>query len=447
MKIIIDNFHIRANLSYMRGAISKFNCLAIFLCSMLMGGVSYLGAVTLIHNSGPLSVPSLFSDKKALTGEMELFAVTKKPVDLSFDKNGTIYLLDHSGQIIRCTTNEESDTQQLSKFFDVGTRSSALAFHPDYLIQYTPGYGKIYISCAEVAGTGTAFEPLKNEQHQEVIYELSNLDPEGIAFAGDIREVLRVSAEQSHDRVITDLTFDNVGHLYIGITDTVSESRAADLGSIYGKVLRIDPTEDKENGGAYSIPDRNPFFYVSSSLKELWSYGLRDPHSICHDPFQGTICISDTGEEMFEEINFSQGGAEFFGWNIAEGSFFVPAIEGQPVSEGVITPKVEYSRHNGLGRNVGGIIYRGERFPHLDGKSIFADESGRLMISDAGLNKHASKISLLLEGLDGVKVNSLKQGPSGEMFLLCDSGEIYELTKHNPYKKFSRGSMLAMIAL
>lgn len=435
----------------MFGILQVFKYLTILILSILLGGGSYLGAVTFIKATTENSQSKI--PDNSLTGEMELFAVTEKPIDLGFDERGFLYILNQSGTIMKCI-DQDSQAQQMSKFYEMGGGNflpnqgcSTFALHPDYLIKHTPGYGKIYISASEVAGSGNVFETIETEHHQEVIYELTNLDPNSEVFSGEKREVMRISAERADHNVFTDLTFDNVGHLYVGISDTSAQSRAIDLGSIYGKVLRVDPTKNIKKGLAYSIPERNPFYYVTSSLKEIWAYGLRQPHAIYFDPFNRSICISDTGVEGFEEINFSTTGAEFFGWNIAEGSFFVPTVTRQNVSEGIIKPQIEYSRNDEIGRNVGGFIYRGEQFPHLDGKSIFADETGQLLLSDTSAITKANEISILLESpvSGSFKVNGLKQGPSGELFLLCDSGEIYELKKYNPYKKFQRGSMMASV--
>lgn len=436
-----------------------FRYALVFIASMVVGAAVYLGAVGINHNFGNKEKVQMIGDllmrEDSLAGELNLFAVTEKPVDLGFDSRGFFYFLNQNGEIIQCIRSEETETQLMTKFYRMQNSKfledkgcSAIAFHPDYLVHGTQGYGKFYLACAEKKDSGLSFEEVENETHQEVIYELTNTNMEAERFSGPKREVMRLSVVKgARESILTDLTFDQRGFLYIGVTDTPDKSRAADVGSLYGKVLRIDPLEDAINEEPYTIPRSNPFYYVKDSLPELWSYGLHNPHTINHDSFHNWICISDTGKEMYEEINLSNAGAEFFGWDLAEGSFFTPASNRQPVTEGVTTPQVEYSRETVLGRNIGGIIYRGERFPQLDGKTIFADEDGRLMTAQMTPGKKVRHINLLIKSSEGgrVKAKSLKEGPSGEMYMLCDTGEIYELQKSNPYKSWRRGAMMACV--
>lgn len=448
----------------------RFNIakIAIFAVSFILGGIVYLGVSLFGAIKAPtgqqqqqtnLEVGSVELNDTKFNGEFKLFAVTDNPVDLGYDKTGAIYFLGQSGEIVKSTFDEDNK-RQLSRYFEIETGKflrkngcSAIAFHPDFTSKHTRGYGKFFVAMAEQKDAGFAFEPIKGETHQEVIYEFTATDHLKGDFAGNSREVFRISGlPDVEGNMITDLTFDHRGLLYIGVCDSTNSenSRASDLQSVYGKVLRIDPLKDDARDQPYRVPGSNPFYLVESSLSELWSYGLRNPHTITYDPFREWVCISDTGQDMLEEINVSHFGAEFFGWNLSEGSFFYPPAGRNVVGDEIASPQIEYARGSDVGRNVGGMIYRGERFPYLDGKAIFADESGRLLTAEVAPEKHTRRLNVL-KPFGEIKgaVKSMKSGPNGELFVLCENGKIFELSKTRPMLRHQRNhrAMLAVTGL
>lgn len=119
------------------------------------------------------------------------------------------------------------------------------------------------------------------------------------------------------------------GMIYVGMGDGGSggdpERRAMDLGSLLGKILRIDPTHvTNGRGHAYRIPRGNP--YVGKGRPEIWSIGLRNPWRFTFDS-AGTLWVADVGQSTYEEVSrvASRGGypggrAVNFGWSAYEGA-------------------------------------------------------------------------------------------------------------------------------
>ena len=138
---------------------------------------------------------------------------------------------------------------------------------------------------------------------------------------------------------------------------------AQDLSLIYGNVLRIDPdptahslVRTSANTGlpAYSIPADNPFngddateTKTSSTLAEIWAYGVRSPYRINFDRQTGDLYFGDVGSNLFEEINQVVGGGNY-GWHFREG------LTGNQPPGGSIDPIFHYPRSEG--RTVGGGI-------------------------------------------------------------------------------------------
>ena len=103
------------------------------------------------------------------------------------------------------------------------------------------------------------------------------------------------------------LRFGADGKLYVGTGDNANPREAQSLGSLNGKVLRIN-----RDG---TIPSGNPFFdSASGDRRAIWALGLRQAYSL--DVLSGTspkMYINDVGEHSWEEIDEARSGANY-GW-------------------------------------------------------------------------------------------------------------------------------------
>ena len=84
------------------------------------------------------------------------------------------------------------------------------------------------------------------------------------------------------------LLFGPDGLLYIGIGDGGgggdqhgARGNAQKLGTLLGKILRIDPRAS--GARAYTVPSANPFVDRSGARGEIYSYGLRNPWRFSFD--------------------------------------------------------------------------------------------------------------------------------------------------------------------
>ncbi len=178
------------------------------------------------------------------------------------------------------------------------------------------------------------------------------------------------------------LQFGPDGYLYVAMGDGGSagdpENRAQNLGTLLGKLLRIDVTP----GGAspYGIPLSNPFVSTPGARGEIWAFGLRNPWRFSFDRAAHDMFIGDVGQDAVEEIDFQPAastGGENYGWRLMEGNqCYNPSTNCNP--GGLVLPILTYT--HSLGCSVtGGYRYRGRRFPQLSGIYFYGDYcSGRL---------------------------------------------------------------------
>ena len=194
-----------------------------------------------------------------------------------------------------------------------------------------------------------------------------------VAARGSARLVLRIADEHpTHNG--GQLAFGPDHLLYIGTGDGGGvgdpQNNAQDLGSLWGKILRIDPRA--RSGRAYSVPAGNPFRSRSGARGEVYAYGLRNPWRFAFDRETGDLAIGDVGQNRWEEIDFVRRGrarGANFGWRPFEGTARYRA--GEP-ARGHVEPVLVRSHRRGYCAIVGGVVVRDPNLP-LEGKYIFGD--------------------------------------------------------------------------
>ena len=220
------------------------------------------------------------------------------------------------------------------------------------------------------------------------------------------------------------LAFGPDGFLYIGLGDGGGgndqhgeRGNAQNLGTLLGKILRIDPRPAA--GRAYRIPRDNPFRGRRGARPEIYSWGLRNPWRFSFDRETGDLIIGDVGQNEVEEIDFvarGQGRGANFGWRPYEGTNRI--FDDEEVRDHV-EPVIEKRHDDGYCSVTGGYVVRDPRLPALEGRYVYSDfcdgtiRSARLSPSGAtddrahGLPKVASLSSFGEDAQARVYVTSL----------------------------------------
>jgi glucose/arabinose dehydrogenase len=220
------------------------------------------------------------------------------------------------------------------------------------------------------------------------------------------------------------LAFGPDGYLYVstgdggGGGDPLGSGR--DLGTLLGKILRLDVDVEADTRSPYGIPPDNPYVDQAGARPEIWHTGLRNPFRIRFDAASGDLWVGDVGQNAWEEVDLAPGGVGGldFGWNLVEGTH---CFATDPCDdEGLTAPVVEYSHDEGC-VVTGGAVYRGQAHPELVGWYVFADYcSGRVWAIDAGAAGVAVAEGRLLDPavvLDsGRGISAIAPGPAGELY-------------------------------
>ena len=126
--------------------------------------------------------------------------------------------------------------------------------------------------------------------------------------------------------------------------------------TLLGKMLRIDVSVSDSDSKGYRIPPGNPFF-GASGLREIWSFGLRNPWKFSFDdPARGgtgALFIGDVGQTRWEEIDHEPAGAggRNYGWRNREGFLAGTAVPVLPPA--LPASDVPYPRLSTDGRTIG----------------------------------------------------------------------------------------------
>ena len=243
------------------------------------------------------------------------------------------------------------------------------------------------------------------------------------------------------------LAFGPDGFLYIGTGDGGSgndpDNNAQNMGSLLGKMLRIDVSVGDGDQNGFVVPADNPF--IGSNRPEIWSVGLRNPWRWSFDdPARGgtgALIIGDVGQGAREEINYEPAGrgGRNYGWRIREGTIATPGVPATtPAFTPLTDPIFDYGRSSGASIT-GGFVYRGSALPSFAGRYFYGDfVSGRiwslaLTINPTTGEATASNLQDHTSQLGSSSVSTFGVDANGELYFAnYSNGRIYRIESSEP---------------
>ena len=337
------------------------------------------------------------------------------PVFVTGDGSGSgrLYAVEQPGRIRVLSADGEVRDEP---FLDITDRITAggeqgllgLAFHPDYAAN-----GRLFVDYTRAEDGATVIA--------EFLGGDETADPA-------TERVLLVIGQPFANHNGGMLAFDAEGMLLVGMGDGGGggdpEGNGQDPRALLGKLLRIDVDAQEP----YAIPADNPFADGEAAAPEIWALGLRNPWRFSVDRETGDVWLGDVGQNAWEEVDAipaGQGGLDL-GWNTMEGLACFESADCD--MEGLSLPVVTLGRDLGACSVVGGYVYRGERYPDLQGDYIFSDYcSGDLWLLPADDALAGAEVEPVVVGHHDGSVVSFGQDDEGELYVVDHGGAILRL--------------------
>lgn len=336
------------------------------------------------------------------------------------EQHGTIRIISNGALVQAPFLDISSKLDGLGSFYSE-KGLLGLAFHPQYKTN-----GKFYVYYSAPPTT-------KGMDHKSVIAEYTvSSNPDVANTNGKV--ILEINEPESNHNG-GQLCFGPDGYLYIGVGDGGGagdkhgiSGNGQNINTMLGKILRIDVNTE----AGYKIPPDNPFVNADG-LDEIFAYGLRNPWRFSFDRQTGKLFCGDVGQNEYEEVDVIEKGKNY-GWRIMEGNHcYNPSSNCH--TTGLALPIDEYD--HSLGKSViGGFVYRGAKYPDMQGKYIFGDWTGKIfmLLHPAGTNTWERRTMTIKNSPENFSINSFGEGQNGELYVLGQNsvgpkkaGKIYQL--------------------
>jgi glucose/arabinose dehydrogenase len=300
------------------------------------------------------------------------------PWSIAFDRAGNLYFTERPGrlQVLRKGKKEPQLIASLQEVRPQGEGGlMGLALHPDF-----EKNGYLYLSYTYRNRRGIANKVVRYRLQEWALADRKEI-------IGDIPG----SVVHNGCR----LKFGPDRKLYITTGDAADREIAQDLGSLGGKILRLN-----DDG---SIPSDNP-----NPNSPIYTFGMRNPQGLAWHPVSGVLFETEHGPSGFDgpgggdEVNIIEAGKNY-GW---------PIIHHREKKQGLVSPFLEYTP---AVAPAGALFYRGETFPSFRNNLFFGCLRGerieRVVLSDGEPYRVLSQ-EALLSG-DFRRIRDVTEGPDG----------------------------------
>ncbi len=258
-------------------------------------------------------------------------------------------------------------------------------------------------------------------EREAVLIEWTDTDTSNTTFEGTAREIMRLEYT-GRIHPMGDLAFNPAARpgdpdwrvMYLSTGDGGNGEQKSDVRSnpqrldmLVGKILRIIPDlgahtdrSSMSENGRYRIPNDNPFASKAGARKEIWAYGLRNPHRLTwdvdpSDKRNSRLIALVVGLRAWETVDLIHKGANY-GYSLREGpqqlladnsvaappeNDTIPVLVNEHTTDGVVRPTYPviaypHTSEGGVDAIANGFVYRGKQIPALRGKFIFGDITG-----------------------------------------------------------------------
>ena len=186
------------------------------------------------------------------------------------------------------------------------------------------------------------------------------------------------------------------GKLYWTLGDAEDPQRAQEVGSLNGKILRLNPDG--------SVHDDNPF-----AGSPVYSYGHRNPQGLAWHPETGQLYATEHGPQANDEINLIEAGRNY-GW---------PLVRGEATREGTVPPILSSGPSTTWAPSGATFATQGPWAGSLLFAGLRSETLLRLVLDPADPSRPL-RLERYLEGRYG-RLRDVAQSPEGSVFVLTSN--------------------------
>lgn len=328
------------------------------------------------------------------------------------DGSNRIFIVQKGGNILTFSSTYSllSVFVTVSNITNDGERGLlSMAFHPDY-----ENNGLFYVYYTNASG------------NLELARYKVSANP-NVADANSKVVLITIPHPTNTNHNGGELHFGADGFLYLstgdggGAGDTPNNAQNTSV--LLGKILRFN-VNTSNVAPYYTIPPGNPY------NNEIYDLGLRNPYRWSFDRQTNDMWIGDVGQNSWEEIDFRPAGAApglNFGWRCYEGNATYNTNGCGPISNYVF-PVHTYPTQSPAASVTGGLVYRGNDYPALQGWYVAADFYW------------GTFYKIIPDGMGGFSTSTQSLSPTGIVdFGETENGEAY-VVSHTDNSVFKLGA-------
>lgn len=366
------------------------------------------------------------------TGSAQALSLQKigtfeKPIYVTSDPGNPdrLFVVEREGLVVEI----ENGTRKT--FADISSKTSAVGEGGLLSIALSPDFDQ----------TGRFFLDYTGEEETPGEIHVAEMRASGAAAPlSSLRNLLTIPHPVKSNHYGGQLQIGPEGDLFVSTGDGGCCSdelhNAQNLGSLLGKILRIDP--DPNGLQPYTVPSGNPFAGNPAPYDTIWAYGLRNPFRFSFDRLTGALVIGDVGENTREEVDYAPapglGRGANYGWNCREGFIEGPATdEGcKAAPAGAFTEPIFDYPHEDPGNGgafgcaiIGGFVARDSNLGDLDGRYLYGD------LCTGQIRSLVPALPLAVGGrseeLEVENLNSFGEDSCGRLYAVSGDGPVYRL--------------------
>ncbi|MBN7827309.1 PQQ-dependent sugar dehydrogenase [Bowmanella dokdonensis] len=354
----------------------------------------------------------------------------------------SLYILERVGRVYKVPFPEGGEKQLVLDISDqlgeveVENGAVGMAFHPQF--SQDPSKRLMYLYYTDT-------RPEEGQLNKLSRFDLASGEPGERKASEFVLLSLPRSADGFHNGGSVEFGLD--GYLYIGLGEGVHPKEGRTSAEVLrAGILRLDVDMQAKNPppapfgfgqlAGFHVPDDNPFLDNPEIRNEYWALGLRNPFRFTFDPQTGDLWLGDVGSTIWEEVNKVEKG-KHYQFPVVEGRNETGSKGWEQLNLPEQGPVYTY-QHSAYDRAViGGALYRGDKYPSLKDKYVFADNySAKIFVMD-GDQPQVEEVKLIARANQYAQrgVSSVVQLASGELLVTTlgaasdPSGEVLMLVR------------------